>query len=131
MAATPPHPGDTHAAEIDPAVFDPEEFRETLGSDELAQTLIDLFPEEAELHTEITRSAFQTGHLEDLHRATHALRGLLGNYAARSAFDQACTVDDLVRKSKVIEARAAFNDCLGEMEKLQAALVIFRKSLKN
>ncbi len=114
----------------DPAVFDSEQFRNNLESDELMKTLIDLFSEESESYLTQAEVALEQQDGEALHRAAHALKGLLGNYAAERALEKASHMVKLAKESSLEQAEGVFTDCREEIENLHAALIDFGKALE-
>jgi HPt (histidine-containing phosphotransfer) domain-containing protein len=74
-------------------------------------------------------SAMNEGDAEKLHRAAHSLKGMLGNYYAQRAFEQAKELDDRARAGALEEARKQFPELKQEVDRLRSALNNFRDTL--
>lgn len=114
-----------------PSVFDPERFRERIMDSSLMCELIEIFEEDAPPLLEEIRTAEGAGDADELHRAAHGLKGVVGNYCADQAFDSVSRLDSRVRAGEleglgeIVEEVALAVDALGE------ELKIFRASLER
>jgi HPt (histidine-containing phosphotransfer) domain-containing protein len=115
----------------DPTIFDEQGFRASLGDAELMRTVLLLFPEEIGFHERAIRQSLATGDAKQVHAATHALVGMIGNYWAPRCYQQARALDHLAREARLPEAAQSFDACLHEMKKLAAILSRFAQSLDH
>jgi len=96
-AATPqPHPD---------LVFDAATFRKQIGSPDLMKQIIAFFDEDAAASLEKIDTALTVVDCEALHLGAHALKGMVGNYAAPTAFDLSRTMDKLAKDGNLEAAR--------------------------
>ena len=115
----------------DPAVFEEQEFRDSMGDTGLMRQLIDVFDEETGQCLEGARGAVSAGDAEALHVSSHALKGLLGNYSAPSALSAAADLDDLARRGEMDGAGDSLAACEREVGRLREALEAFRTTLPS
>ena len=92
--------------------------------------LIDLFPLESATSLENARRALAAGDAEALHRWAHKLKGMVGVYEAKRAWDAAAKLDTLARKGDLQRAEALLADCEREVAALRDALTDFRAELE-
>ena len=131
-------PGETSADEGDPeplpegpAVFDEKHFRDNTGDETLMRELIGFFHEDSEsMLAEIIRTA-EAGDAEGLHRAAHALKGMVGNYWADRSFEKATELDQMARSGDLAGVRAAIPALQREIAGLKKALQCFDETLGN
>ena len=109
--------------------FDQNLFRTEYSDPDLMRELIDMFDAEVRNDLEQARLAVSKNDATALHTAAHSLKGTIGNYFARHAYQSAKTLDELARHGDLTEAPACLADCEREMNRLQSALFEFRKTL--
>jgi PAS domain S-box-containing protein len=130
--------GETTAKEMNaeplpegPAVFDERRFRDNTGDEALMRELIGFFHEDSEsMLAEIIRTA-EAGNAEGLHRAAHALKGMVGNYWADRSFEKATELDQMARSGDLAGVRAAIPALQREIAGLKKALQDFDEILGN
>jgi CheY-like chemotaxis protein/HPt (histidine-containing phosphotransfer) domain-containing protein len=130
--ATPAPPSDptAPAAETnqptDKEVFDPVKFRSQAAASDVEIQLIDIFDEECGNFLAAIESAAGTGDAKALRMATHSLKGMIGNYGGRQAFQQAVRLDALAVKGDI----QGVKECVPRMKDavvcLKKALVAYR-----
>lgn len=86
-------------------VFDAASFRKQIGSRELMAQIIACFDEDAAGCLERIEAALTAGDCEELHRAAHALKGMVGNYSAPAAFGLCQKMDQLAKDGNLKAAR--------------------------
>ena len=132
-ASIPPPSAETAAASGPEAtlVFNSRKFRESLKEPALMRELIDLFPAESGAALEKARQAVQALDAEALHHAAHSLKGMVGVYEAKRAWEAAAKLDGLTRKTPLreAEAKAALAESERQIRLLLAALTEFRLTL--
>jgi polar amino acid transport system substrate-binding protein len=133
-ASVQPPSAETAAASSGPEaalIFNPRKFRESLKEPALMRELIDLFPAESGAALEKARQAVQALDAEALHQAAHSLKGMVGVYEAKRAWEAAAKLDGLARKMPLqeAEAKAALAASERQVVLLQAALTEFRLTL--
>lgn len=69
------------------------------------------------------RAALETGNAAALERAAHSLKGSVGNFGARQAFDAALRLEAIGRSRDLSLAAAAFEDLAAAMDSLHPSLV--------
>ena len=128
-ADSPPAESKPATGNDDETILDVDGFRESLGDTDLMRQLIDVFAEEAGEYLERARQGLESGDADALHGAAHSLKGLVGNYCAKRAFDAARELDEIAREGNLDGAPEAFASCDREVAALQTALEAFRDSL--
>jgi HPt (histidine-containing phosphotransfer) domain-containing protein len=73
--------------------------------------------------------AMAAGDAEALHRAAHALKGMVGNYCSDRAYSAAADLDARARAGDIAGVRERFPSLKTEAQALRAALLRFRASL--
>ena len=107
-------------------VFDRREFERQIGSTELMHQLIDIFDEETLPLLEQIDRACADGDAEALQKASHALKGTIGNYSGAEAAKSAGRLDDLATQDKIADAKAEFPRLRLAVKRLGDALRSFR-----
>ncbi len=110
-------------------VFNPAEFEKQSGDSDFMRELIAIFDEESGEILARIESASEKGDAEALHAAAHALKGMIGNYGARQAFDKAKQLDSLAREGDLTRARAELPRLRESIARLRQALREFRETL--
>ncbi len=92
------------------------------GDVELVQELVALFLDELpHMRSEVTES-FSAGDVKRLERAAHTLKGAVGNFAAKPAFDLAFTLEQIGRNGEMDSAPDAIAALMAEVDRLEPAL---------
>jgi two-component system sensor histidine kinase/response regulator len=115
----------------DSAAFDSQRFRLRIGDVELMSDLIEIFEDEMEQMLESVQAAQQRGSGEDLHRAAHRLKGLLGNYCADRALQSISKIDEQAQSGALDGLTEAVANLARELEELDQAMGDFRDTLQE
>ncbi|MDF1753141.1 MAG: response regulator [Verrucomicrobiales bacterium] len=108
-------------------VLDLTSFREAAADPELAKSLIDMFPVEADPLCE----KMKTRDREELDYASHSMKSLVGNFGADRSFTAAKLLNDEVRANGVsAKTDQLVKDLIKEVQLLKEELQKYRKSLE-
>jgi CheY-like chemotaxis protein len=110
-------------------VLNRAKFRDSLKDEGLMRELIEIFPAEAGAALEKARQALETRDGEALHRAAHSLKGMIGVYEAKRAWEAALQLDQAARAGEMEPAAALLEDCEREVAILRQELRDFRNTL--
>jgi CheY-like chemotaxis protein len=132
MAAAPAFPEATaepaaEAAADEPAFDRETALEQTQGDPELLQEIAALFLDELPHLTDAIQDALVKQDSNALERAAHKLKGSVGSFGARRAYDAAYRLEVIGREGRLAEADAAWSDLEGDVERLRAALVAFQQ----
>jgi CheY-like chemotaxis protein len=126
------HPSETSAQEVSEVdgsakpdsadVFAPGEFKATFPCPDFAKELISYFPEESGGYLKDAREAIAKEDLEALHHAAHSLKGTVGNYSAKRAYESAENLDNLALEGDLEAAAKTLVECEKEVSQLGKAL---------
>jgi CheY-like chemotaxis protein/HPt (histidine-containing phosphotransfer) domain-containing protein len=109
--------------------FRAEEFLSSLGDNELAAQLIDIFQEDTPAMLEDLDRLLGEGDGEQLHRVSHALKGQLGNFSAKGAFAAVSEFDQAAREGRLADARRMHGDVVACVADLGEELATLRQTL--
>ena len=112
-------------------VFDEHEFEVRNPDKELMCELIDLFEGEANTMLGRIESAAAADDAEALHQAAHALKGMIGNYGTRDAYERASELNALSRDGDLARAGEALPALRKAVEALGEALRNYRESIRD
>ncbi len=112
-------------------IFVPEEFRKHVGESDLMRQLITMFDEESEELMTTLEEAATGGGSEEVQRAAHAFKGMLGNFGAPRALAAATRIDARAQAEDLQSARAALPDLKKAVEELGRALKKFAAMLPS
>ncbi len=119
------------AEECEADVFDEQAFRANTGDEALMAELVGFFEEDStEILAKIDQ-AHAAGDAEELHRAAHALKGMIGNYNGKRALVKATELDQSARANQMPEAGALIAPLKQEIETLRDCLYAFREQLNK
>lgn len=125
-----PEPVSTPPMEAEPGkIFDEAHFRTSIGDVTLMKQLLAIYPEDTSDFIKEANEAIRSGDVGGLYRAAHSLKGMIGNYAAPSAFaavQQTCT---LSQEGKLEPAVSAFETAKVELARLGEELEKLRAQL--
>ena len=93
--------------------------------------LIEIFEDEMKQMLERVQAAHQRGSGEDLHRAAHSLKGLLGNYCADRALQSISKIDEQAQSGSLDGLTEAVENLARELEELDQAMGDFRDTLQE
>ena len=111
-------------------MFDPDALMELVDGDrELVQDLVETFLEGVPEQLRQIEQGIAAGDLEAVHRAAHALKGAVANFAAPAAFDAARALDDAARSGAADNLEALARELVAQLDKLGPALRSFADSL--
>ncbi|MFM1559116.1 MAG: response regulator [Roseibacillus sp.] len=116
---------------MDKSTFDPARFRERLGEETLMCELIEIFEDDSKQLMEDILIAQKSGDEEDLHRAAHSLKGVVGNYCADRAMKCVTELDARVRRGELDGVGELVKTLSVEVESLDSALREFREALEK
>jgi len=88
------------------------------GDQELFREIAGLFLDECPRTMALIRDAYARSDAGTLEEAAHKLKGSVGNFAAKAAYDSALRLEMIAREAKLSEA----GDALGDLEKQMALL---------
>jgi CheY-like chemotaxis protein len=109
-------------------VFDRAEALTRLDHDKgLLKEIAALFLENSPEYLSRIRQALADRDSRALGRAAHALKGSVGNLAARAAFKAASRLEEMGEKGDLAESQEAYAALEQEIERLRLALAAFRK----
>jgi CheY-like chemotaxis protein len=104
-------------------VLDEAAMRARTGNDtSLLRELADLFLQECPRLLTALRDAVTSADALALERAAHALKGVVGNFAAQQAFQAAEVLETMGRESELCHAAEAYARLEQEIEQLQTVL---------
>ena len=93
------------------------------GDVELLKEIAEMFLEESPVLMDRMRQAAAEGDCKKLERAAHTIKGSVGNFAAKSAFEAAQMLEKIGREGDLDQAAEAFKALEREIERLKPALV--------
>ena len=104
-------------------IFDVNEALDRVAGDqdllkEIAQLLVEGLPNQIRQIQE----GVDTNNAQAVMEAAHALKGSVGNFAARRAYDAAYRLEQMGREGELAEAQGALADLKQELDALQDAL---------
>jgi two-component system, sensor histidine kinase and response regulator len=121
VPASPPVP-DPAAAAVDGAL-DVEELMERVAGDlGLLQELATLFAEAAPVQLAELRDAVAAGDARAVERLGHTLKGSVGSFAAREAFETAREIETMGREGNLAGAEGARGRLEDQVDRMQRAL---------
>jgi signal transduction histidine kinase/CheY-like chemotaxis protein/HPt (histidine-containing phosphotransfer) domain-containing protein len=119
-----PSPG-AGGREAGACVVDEMSLRERVDNDEqLLQELTELFRLECPRLLKEIEDAIARHDPRALELAAHALKGSVGTFAAKPAFDAALTLETMARDYQISGAEQAYNILVTEIDRLQSKLAI-------
>ena len=92
------------------------------GDTDLLAELVELFIEDYPKLLSQIEEAMADGNAEELASRAHALKGSVGNFAAKSAFDAALRLEKLAREGNLEKAQEAYDKLMQEIHRLIPAL---------
>jgi HPt (histidine-containing phosphotransfer) domain-containing protein len=108
---------------MDISVFDKNAALDRLGGDlDLLIELAGMFLEDCPRMLDGIESALDSGDSDSVQRLAHSLKGAVGNFSAKAAFDVAQGLEDIGREGDLSRAQATFSDLKQELERLMPAL---------
>ena len=118
--------------EFDRAIFDPEAFSQRIGDEALMRELILIFEEEMEAMWISLQEAEERQDMKSIYESAHRLKGLVGNFCARRAWEYATKLNDRAKtgshSDEVSESVEGFER---ELRLLESSLCDFRETLEN
>ena len=98
-----------------------EALRRTSGDAELLIELMAMFTDRAPDMLAAIREAIDNGDAEAVAQAAHALKGSVGNFAAKEAFDLTLTIETAGRSGDLTDVGSVYEKVTGEVSRLTAA----------
>ena len=99
------------------------------GDRQLIKELFDLFKADCPRLIGEIRRALAAQDCKALELAAHSLKGVLGNFAAKSALETALKLERLARAGELDGTEAAFQDLEPQIEQLQSVLATFGREV--
>ena len=115
----------------DKTVFDSSAFRQRIGDEALMCELIRIFEDELEAMWDALRTAAGRGDAEAIYESAHRLKGLVGNFCARRAWDCATELNERVKHEDPGDMSEAVDSFERELRLLEASLSEFREVLEG
>ncbi len=109
--------------------FDPTQFREASGSEELMRELISIFQEDVAPLLKKIEDALAADDADKAHESAHSLKGLVGNYAAAPALKAITNLDNAARTNDLDAARTHLPQTQAAFRALGDRLAAFMKEL--
>lgn len=111
------------AVDVEGAVIDySAAIRHLEGDVDLLKEIAEMFLEESPALMDQMREAASRGDSKTLERAAHTIKGSVGNFAAKPAFEAAQRLEDIGREGKLDDVAEAYSILEREMEMLKPAL---------
>jgi two-component system sensor histidine kinase/response regulator len=105
-------------------------FKHFEGDVELLKEIAEMFLEESPIIMGKIEDALRCGDSNALERAAHTVKGSVGNFAAKPAFQAAQRVEQIGRDGNMGEAQEAFRALEAELERLKPALAALGRDKK-
>ncbi len=105
-------------------------FKHFEGDVELLKEIAGMFLEETPLVMDKIKDALRRGDSNALERAAHTVKGSVGNFAAKPAFQAAQRVEQIGRDGDMGEAEEAYRALEAELERLKPALAALGRDKK-
>jgi two-component system sensor histidine kinase/response regulator len=105
-------------------------FKHFEGDVELMKEIAQMFLEESPLLMNKMKDALGRGDCDALERAAHTVKGSVGNFAAKRAFQAAQRVEEIGRERTMAEAEGAYRELETELKKLRPALASLGRETK-
>ncbi len=118
-------------ADGDCSGFDPDTFLGQLNDNALAEKLIGYFHEDSTTALREIRSAIASKDPESLHRVSHSLKGMVGNFPGASAFTEVSEMNEYAKSGNLESAEKALPDLEQSLESLRNSLGQLRENLKK
>jgi len=99
-----------------------EALRRLNGDGQLLADLARLFLEDSPNQVTAIRNSIEQGDISGLARASHALKGSIGNFGARRAFEAASELEKTARQGDLAKCRLLCSALESEMEALEPEL---------
>jgi len=104
-------------------IFDLSKALEVVDGDmELFKEIADLFKKNLPDNIAQIREGIAKGDANALEQAAHSLKGSVGNFGAKRAFEAAYRLEVIGRKGRLAEADAALSELEKELKDLEAAM---------
>ena len=100
----------------------PEALARVEGDAELLGELAAIFLQNYPAMVDQVRASIGDGDGESLRRSAHLLKGSIGNFMAKNAYDAASTLEQIGEKGNLSDAGAAFESLTGALAALEEAL---------
>ena len=92
------------------------------GDTQLLREIVSLFMAECPKMIDQARKALMDRDAKALERASHALKGTIGNFAAEHAYEAAQKLEMLARAGEWVGADVMFRDLEAQVERLKSVL---------
>jgi len=105
-------------------------FKHFEGDVELLKEIAGIFLEDSPLVMDKMKDALRRGDCDALERSAHTVKGSVGNFAAKAAFQAAQRVEQIGRDGNMVGAEEAFRALEAELERLKPALAALGRDEK-
>jgi len=100
-------------------IFDPNEVLDQIGGDEdLLKELIDIFKDSYKEDLSSIADAIDSGNCEDIRSAAHRMKGSVGNFGRKRAFEAAYLLETHAREGKMDLIMGSFEELSSEIQRL-------------
>lgn len=107
-------------------IFDREELLNRVDGDrELLADVLVLFKESCPRILSEMEAAIRQSDAEALARAAHTMKGSVGNFAGKAAFQKAIELEDIARTGRLSTAQPVYEELSQEIGRLLPALTAF------
>jgi len=112
--------------------FDLEKVLERVGGDlALVKEVAQVFLEDCPTAMSKIKEAIDDGDAEALERAAHSLKGSVGNFNAKGAFEAALKLENMGREKDLEDALAVYGSLESEIERFKSCLACLLKKGEN
>jgi HPt (histidine-containing phosphotransfer) domain-containing protein len=105
------------------SIFDLDDALEKVGGDkEILEEILEVFSESYPDQLAELKKAIDDGDASSVERNAHTLKGSVGAFSAKKAFETAFRLENMGREGQLLEASAEYSKLKQEVEELDAAL---------
>lgn len=116
-------------AELPKSVFDLDNALEHLEGDlELLHEIVGLFFESAPVLVAQAKEAADSQNMEELERAAHTIKGMIGNFAAQDSYAAALSLEQAARAGESTNTSVLFAELARQITRLELALQPLQKA---
>jgi CheY-like chemotaxis protein len=127
-----PGPAAKSAPDPAPEPISLDSFVTSIGDAGLVVVMIDAFHEDADRWLKTAENALATGDGEELHRALHSLKGMIGNFTLAEPFQRVSDLAEWTRDGQIDEkVRAGYEVFRAHLERLRLALAQERERARK
>ena len=125
-----PQESSPDAAEIPTSVFDMDDaLVHVEGDRDLLHEIVGLFFESAPELIAQAKVAADSQNMEELERAAHTIKGMIGNFGAQDSYAAALSLEQAAREGDSTNASALCAELARQITRLEQALQILQKAI--